>query len=159
MKKEMENVNINGLSQFFWFAIPAVLALAAIMWLTFGQGMHYFRRALSQEKRHAEVVGASPLPKVALEIELANARDSAIRINKAEIDGDDLWIYVENSGHSKVDFVEYEWRLSAPDGTIVKSDRHFIPGSTTLEAGEKREIKAQIASDPRASKLIVKVMR
>lgn len=83
----MDQVEIKGLSQFFYFAIPAVLALAAIWWLVFGQGLHYFRRELSQEKRHSEIVGAIVLPKAPMNIKISDSRDAAVRVDRAEIEG------------------------------------------------------------------------
>lgn len=162
MKNEIE---ITGVSQFFFFAIPAVLALAGIWWLAFGEGVHYFRRALSQEKRHAEIVGAAVLPKAPIKITLSDRRDAAVKIDRAEIDGGDLWIYYRNLGQSRVTYIQFTWRLIAPDGTVIKADDGYIeissnnsaPGS--LEPGERGEARLKIESDPRAVTLDVRMSR
>jgi len=154
--KEESKVEISGVSQFFYFAIPAVLALAAIWWLSFGQGLHYFRRALSQEKRHAEIVGAAVLPKAAMKIKIVDARDAAVRIDRAEIDGGDLWVYYKNVGHSRASDIGLTWRLIAPDGTVVKAHSGYVMiysennAPDSLEPGERGEAHYDIPSDPRA---------
>lgn len=162
MKHEIE---ISGVSQFFYFAIPAILALAAIWWLAFGEGLHYFRRALSQEKRHAEIVGAVILPKGPIKITLSDSRDAAVRVDRAEIDGGDLWIYYKNFGQQRATSIQFTWRLIAPDGTVIKADDGYIeisaensaPGS--LEPGERGEAQLKIKSDPRAITLDIRMRR
>jgi len=153
MKQE---IDFTGLSTFFYFAIPAVLAIAAIWWLAFGEGLHYFRRTLSQEKRHAEIVGAAILPKEPLKIHLTEGRGQVLRIERAEIDGDDLWIYYRNTGNSSVQLIRYRWKLIAPDGTVVKSEDNYVSihsenkAPDALDAGERGEAHIKIESDPRA---------
>jgi hypothetical protein len=53
---ENDKQEIKGVSTFFYWSIPAVLALAAIWWLAFGEGLHMFNRQLAQEKRSAVAV-------------------------------------------------------------------------------------------------------
>jgi len=152
-----------GIGTFFLFAIPAVLGLAAIWWLVFGQELHYFSRALSQEKRHAEIVGASPLPKEVMKIVLKNQRDSPLRIERAEIDGGDLWVYYKNDGNGTLEYIRLKWELIAPDGTIVKAQDGYVevysendaPGS--LEPTQKGEAHYKIPSDPRAVSLVLRM--
>lgn len=160
----VEQVEFKGISQFFYFAIPAVLVLAAIWWLAFGEGLHYFKRALSQEKRHAEIVGVTKPLKEAVKIVISDTRDAAVRIDRAEIDGGDLWIYYKNFGDSRVDFIEFTYKLISPDGTVVKQESSYIaalawrskaPGS--LDPGERGEAHLKIAADPRAETLNVRM--
>jgi hypothetical protein len=151
-----DDVNVRGVSTFFLFAIPAVLALAAVWWLAFGQGLHYFKRELSQEQRSAEAVGASALPAEPLKIVITDEKDAAVRVDRVEIDGKRVWLYYKNFGQSRVsDFIEVSWRLRAIDGTVIKSKSTYAnlidydaPGG--LGAGERAEAKFDIVSDPRA---------
>ena len=150
------NITINGLSQFFFFAIPAILGLAALYWLAFGQGLHYFRRALSQEKRHAEAVGAAVLPKEPLKITIGDSRNSQIRVDTVELDGGDLWLYYKNVSQSTINHIQFTWKQIAPDGTVVKSDHGYISASSSnnapgsLDGGQRGEAHLKISADPRA---------
>lgn len=152
----MEKFRFDGVSQFFYAAIPAVLALAAIWWLAFGQGLHYFRRALSQEKRHAEIVGAAILPKTPLKIRISDTRDAAVQIDRAEIDGGDLWIYYKNTGDFKKGSIRFTWKQISPDGTVVSSLSGFADvygenrAADSLDPGERGELHLKIEPDPRA---------
>jgi hypothetical protein len=155
----MEEIKISGVSQFFFYAIPAVLALAALWWLAFAEGAHSFRRLLSQEKRHAEIVGAAKLPKAPMKITVKNSRDESLEIDRAEIDGKDLWIYYKNVGPGSVRAIQLEWRLIAPDGTVLKAEKGHVSiysendAPDALDAGERGEAKYKLPSDPRAVSL------
>lgn len=152
----MTDVNIRGVSTFFLFAIPAVLALGALWWLAFGEGLHYFRRELSQEKRHAEAVGAGVLPKNPIEIKIIENRVASVRVDRAEIDGGDLWVYYKNFGQSRKEYIRYQWRLIAPDGTIVQSQEGYpsiyskTSSPDSLMPGQRAEMRLKITADPRA---------
>jgi hypothetical protein len=151
------SIEIEGLSQFFYFAIPAVLGLAAIYWLAFGEGLHYFRRVLSQEKRHAEIVGARILPREPMKITIHHQLGESLTVDRAEIDGGDLWVYYKNTGASGVRGIQLTWRIVAPDGTVIKAgDRQYVSvyskndAPDELDAGERGEAHFKIPSDPRA---------
>lgn len=142
---------ISGFSQLAYFAIPAVLGLAAIYWLAFGQGLHYFRRELSQESRHNIVVGAKILPKSPIDIQFSGKRDGTIKITRAEIDGGDVWVWYQNVGQSRAIFIDISWSLLSPDGTVIKQYKNYASsyyGAQELDAGEKGEFHFPITSDP-----------
>lgn len=159
-----DEIKITGISTFFYFAIPAVLAVAAIWWLAFGQGLHYFLRAVSQEKRHAEIVGAAIPPQDPLQIRISDPRDAPVRVDRAEIDGGDLYIYYKNFGRSRAGSIRYTWKLIAPDGTVVKSQQGYpsIYGEghspDELDPGERAELHLKIDSDPRAVILDIRMV-
>ena len=124
------------------------------------RGAHSFRRVLSQERRHAIVVGAAKLPTDPYKIRLPNQRDSSLRITSAEIDGSDVWVYYQNAGQGRVRFIELRWSLISPNGTQIKSGWHYADtegGAGELDPGEKGECKLEIASDPRAETLDVRI--
>lgn len=146
-----------GLSEYFYFLIPAALGLTALYWLWFCEGAHKFRRLLSQEKRHAEIVGARPLPKKSLQIDIESKRDSRVVIDRAEIDGHDIWVYCTNVSGGDLTYVKVAWKLVAPDGTIVAQNYHFINTANPLGSGERIEKKLWCATDPRASTLKLSV--
>lgn len=136
--------------------IPAALAIGALYWLSFGQGLHYFQRELAQEKRRAEIVNATPLPTAPLEIRLDERRDASLVIERAEIDGSALWVYLKNIGQQKKRFIQIHWKLIAPDGTVVKAGANYASlrgGPDELEPGERAEVKLNVDADPRATVL------
>lgn len=144
-----------GISTFFYFAIPAVLAIAALWWLAFGEGIHYFTRALSQEQRAAEWVGAKVKPRAPLKIEIDTAPDAQVKIDRANFDGGDLWIYYSSEGGAE--FIKCNWKEYAPDGTIVASKERIYPtvdgegqSPDSLGPGERAELHLKVLSDPRA---------
>lgn len=144
-----------GISTFFYFAIPAVLGLAALWWLAFGEGLHYFSRTLSQERRAAEWVGAKIKPRAPLKIDVYNAPDSPVKIERATFDGGDLWVYYSSEGGAQ--HIKANWKEYAPDGTVVASDLNIYPSiegegqsPNDLSAGERAELHLKISSDPRA---------
>lgn len=144
-----------GISTFFYFAIPAVLGLAALYWLAFGQGLHYFQRTLSQESRAAEWVGAKIKPRAPMKIEMVNQPDARVRIDHATFDGGDLWIYYYSELGAS--YIQFNWKEIAPDGTVVAAKENGYPSvygegqsPNELAAGERAELHLKINSDPRA---------
>jgi hypothetical protein len=154
-----------GVSTFFYFAIPAVLALAALWWLAFGQGLHFFVRQISQEQRAATAVGADPLPKESMKITISDPRDAAVRVEKVEIDGGDLWVYYKNFGATRASYIKLLWRLVGPDGTVLKSREGYVDiysrnsAAGSLEPGERGEAQFKIPSDPRSVRLDVRMVQ
>lgn len=130
-------------------ATPAILGVGAIVWLTFFDGAHTFDRKLSQEQRHAEIVGAKELPKAPMKIVLANRRASPVAIDRAEADGSDVWFYWSNRSRSPVCYVEFTWKATAPDGTVVARDRTFLT-TASVDPGERSEAHISVPADPRA---------
>lgn len=152
----MEEIKLTGISTLALYAIPAVLGLAALYWLAFGRGVHSFHRELSQEARHNEVVGAKILPKTAIDIQFRGQRDDPIKITRAEIDGEDVWVWYQNVGQSRADYIGFHWSLLSPDGTVIKQDGTYAgvyDGAQELDPGEKGEVHFPIISDPRAKTL------
>ncbi len=96
----------------------SILGLGALLWLSFFMGAHGFGRDLSQEKRHAEIVGAAPLPAKPIKIILSQGTGN-IRFSRVTLTGKEFWIYYFNSGRSGADSHGYEIKWKAPDGTII----------------------------------------
>ena len=155
----MEELKVTGISTLAYWAIPAVLGLAALYWLAFAEGAHSFRRLLSQESRHAEIVGAKVIPREPMKITITNSRDAVVIVDRAEVDGKDLWVYYKNVSQGRIHGIELEWRLIAPDGTVLKSKLGYVEiysendAPDALDAGERGEAKYELPTDPRAVSL------
>lgn len=112
---------------------------------------------LGMEKRHAEIVRADPLPDAALKIILPTRHDGAF-IERAEVDGNDAWLYVRclskagcGQGYGGL---KYSWLERAPDGTVIGSAWSFFgignAAPPSLSYGDRTEVHFGIQSDPRA---------
>lgn len=130
--------------------IPILLALAASCWLFFVSDLHIFRRTIQQENRHAEIVGAKPLPVAPIIIEIKHPKQYCASVDRAEIDGTDLWIYWHNGCRAPFSFVKLIVKARAPDGTIVASIDPYVVAGEEIEPGEAREFHSAIPADPRA---------
>lgn len=111
------DAGVRNIGRFWLAAIPAVLGIAASIWLGVWIGAHDFRHQLSQEERAADYVGAQELPKGKIAITVLDK--SCVRIRKADIDGDSLIVYVKNDCRRNLDYIEIHWQQIAPDSTIL----------------------------------------
>jgi hypothetical protein len=134
-------------------AVFVVLGSAAVYWLVFAEGLHSFRRDLRQESRHAEVVGAKPLPDAPVVVEIIHKRQYCAAIDRAEIDGDDLTIWWHNGCKVSLTFLALVVKGKAPDGTVVAGSSDYVLVGEITEPGETREFREKIAADPRVVKL------
>lgn len=152
-------IYFRGISEYYYFAIPLVLGLAATSWLMFFSDLHIFRRKLINEKRRAERVAAEPLPKEKIEITFSDSKDAAIKVVAADLDGENAWITFQNFGSTRQTWIDYSWRQISPDGTIINSCWGNASPST-LDGGQKAEMKITVYhDDPRTSKFDVRMAR
>ena len=138
----------------FGFAVILFMAIAVggIRWLWLYRGIRHEIRDESQESRHAEIVGAKPLPKAPLVIEIdKGSRSQCMKIDRAEIDGADIWVYFDNDCRESRGFVEILWKGYAPDGTFVIQEAQYATNaSNDMDAGERGEFHVNgIKDDPR----------
>lgn len=155
MTEPTSDLKVRGLSAFFYFAIPAVLAIAALWWLAFAGELHMLSRTLSQEKRSAVAVGAADLPKEPIKLQIEQRRNSPLSIDRAEIDGRDLWVYYRNVSKSPITYIQLPVRQIAPDGTVVSAYGSYVSvysennAPDTLDGGQRGEAHYRINLDPR----------
>ena len=117
---------------------------------------HDYNRKVSQEDRHAELVGAAPLPVKPLNVIVKKSRNSCAVIDRAEIDGEAGWIYWHWAcGGSNDAYVSLSYSLRSPDGTTISSDWNWAIASSPVESGQKFEFKINVKPDPRAVDWIV----
>jgi len=135
------------------------IGLGLTIWLTFFQNAHDFNRQLSIEDRHAEAVGAKPLPEEPVKIQIDNDKDFCLVVDAAEFDGDNIWIRYHMA--CAQDFAALSWKELAPDGTIVKNGYQWIISGAKMERGEKGEWKTEslFELDPRAVTVKVRAYR
>lgn len=140
-------------------AVPAVLGIGAIYWLTFGEGLHSFDRQMATEsradqqiKRRAEIVKAVPLPAAPLKIILSQKANATIRITRAEVDNGSGTIYWEHFGHLHECYLELHIKALAPDGTTISGDEKYTddPDGGT-DRGDKGELSFTYPADDRTA--------
>jgi hypothetical protein len=132
------------------------IGLGCGVWLGFFHDVHDLNRQLATEDRHAEVVGAKPLPVEPVKLQIDVERDFCLVIDSAEFDGDNIWIRYHMA--CAEDFAALYWKQVAPDGTIVENGYAWIITGGGLARGEKGEFKTdeyQFHLDPRT--VIVKL--
>lgn len=136
-------------------AVPAILGIGALYWLTFGERAHDFKKTLSQEDRRAVLVHAVPLPRAQLKIALDDS-GGPVQMARVEFDGTDGVVYAVNNGRVRQCYLEAHTSLLSPDGTIIKGSEIYAPGAEGgLLKGDKVEIPFHIEPDPRAAALRV----
>jgi hypothetical protein len=132
-------------------------AVGCVIWLGFFHDAHDFRQQLSQEDRHAELVGAKPLPKAAIVIVIDNHKNECVRVDSAEFNGSEIWVYLHNDCRTRRNFIKVSWKAKAPDGTIIESQEHYAGAAESgLLQGEKLEYHAdRFKDDPRIQSVVV----
>lgn len=142
-------VIIAGVSALALAAIPAALAIGASGWLGFTITAHGFQRTLAQEQRRAVYVAAPTPPKAKMAFDISSR--GAVVIERADLDGRDLTVYLRNRSHVHQCFQQVHWALRAPDGTMIGGESKYIgDGEGGMEPGEKAEGQLHITEDPRA---------
>ena len=153
-----DEIKVDGLSQFAWAAIPAILAIAGLLWLSFYLGIHQARRESAQEARASTAVGASPLPQGKINVVIANKPDSCRIVDRATLDGGDLWVYwhktcTDNYG---IEADSIAWQGLSPDGTVVNGGSDH---TVELSPGQKGEFHTdQVETDPRIASVRVRAV-
>lgn len=157
------NINLRGVSTFFFFAIPAVLGLAGIYWLAVTRGVVEVRRGFIMNSRHNEIVGAKVLPRGAVQIVLTNADAHGPVIERADIYGSQLTVWVRNDGEvsrgevgSAITLV---WKIIAPNGVLIGSGYDFVSWGVPLLPGQVAEFKTSIYADSRMERLELSIAR
>lgn len=158
MSEHKDVVEVKGISQFFYFGIPAVLGVAAVLWLGFYVSVHDFSRKVTQDNRGAQAVGASPLPKEAFHVTIRNKKEACAQIDSASVEDDALVVYLHNRCPYEVRSVKILWKVIAPDGTVIGANDRYVNGDN-LDAGEKVEFREDnpytLQFDARMSEVVV----
>jgi hypothetical protein len=135
------------MSKFFWFCVPAVLGVAASVWLGVYIQAHVFEHQISQEDRAASYTGAAIRPTSKIKVEALNK--SCIAITSADIDGNQLLVYSVNHCHRNVRYSEYHWEALSPDGTAIASSYENWKCPTPREPDRKAECSLEVSDDDR----------
>jgi len=148
-----EEVRINGISAFFYAAIPWILLMAALAGLAFWTGVVSFSHDQQVQTRMDNRVGVvEPLKKpVSLIIE----DRGCLKITKAFLDGDRLTSYVTDTCPGHMTYWELGWKIKSPDGTIVASGYNNTAELPNLDHGDKIEHVDNLPSDDRSNTVIV----
>ena len=140
---------IGGISALARAASPAALALGASGWLGFVITAHGLERIVAQEKRRAIYVAAEKPPNATLKIE--DQSSGAVRVDRADVDGRTLTVYLRNRSHERQCFQALNWALRAPDGTLIAAGHEYIGDAEGgLMPGDRAEGVVEIKDDPRA---------
>jgi hypothetical protein len=140
-----------GIGAFFYGAIPAVLGVAGLIWLSFLMGVVEFHHNQVQEGRRDNRVGAYAT--IRKPVDLVFNGKGCIHVERGYLDGDTATFYIHNVCYHEIDDISWSIREISPDGTTVESKRTFLSGSDDMVADEKREVQVDISSDQRVVKV------
>lgn len=154
------DINIEGFSTLAFFAIPAALGMGAVYWLVFAREAVEVRRGIVMDSRHNEVVGAKRLPRGAAEIVIAGGIENGPVIERAEIYGADLTVWVRNDGDKPWGeqyprAIKLVWKAMSPDGTVISADDRYCGYGVPIDPMQVAEFKFSIRADKRMERLEV----
>lgn len=154
MNKPTGDINIRGVSFFFYGLVPWALAIGAMGWLVFGEGLKEAVRHDQLEHRRAEAVAAPDPAHAPLTVELDQS--GFIHLDKVVMDGPDLTINYRNRNGKRACFIKLHAQEIAPNGDSVKDEGDYAnPGE--LAPGEAAQTSWNIGLDWRATLVRVRV--
>lgn len=144
-----EKIEIRGLSQFFYAAIPWVIAVGLTALLTFFVTAWHIHSEIRQAERSAIYVGAKHLPTAKIKIE--DASSSCIKLARADYDGGgSLVMYARNDCHKSIDYLAWTWQfVSAGNVVLAQSFTNGCP--IPSEPGSQAECTVSPDDDDRAT--------
>ncbi len=147
------NSGYRNIGRFFLSAIPAILGIAASVWLGVWIEAHGYLKKLSQESRAAVYTGAQLRPTSKVKAEAPSR--GCVKIVRVDIDGEDVIVYGENHCNKVISNSQWYWQLVSPDGTVIHEGYENYRCSTPSEPGDKAECRFEISDDDRATLLRV----
>jgi hypothetical protein len=151
-----ETRSSRGLGSLAFSIIPAALGGAACLWVLAATNWIDLTNELRQERRAAERVGIMVLPKTPINVTVNE--DGCLKVPQSYLDGSRLSVYVENRCHNTLQFSKYDESILAPDKTVIHSTNNYLPGSTDIRAGERREIILDVPSDDRTDTVNIRLI-
>jgi hypothetical protein len=151
--KLTSDVNVRGVSLFFYGLVPWALSLGAAGWLAFYAGVHDAEQRAAAEKRVAVAVGEENKPTAPYKITLDQRH---FFIEKARYDGHTLEVYYRNKDSARL--YNYCWyvKQKGADGTIIGNTSACFPESErALEPGERSELRTDFDADSRTTEIVV----
>lgn len=142
----------------------SIVAIGCIFWVLFFSNAHFFGRELSQEKRHAAIVGPSTPYTTPIKLTLYEGDSNAIATDSADITGNDFWIYYHNDRKSSVEKVWFELKFLSANGTILARETPTAEASLNsaagfLEAGDRAEAHLRLETvDPRTASVRIETL-
>lgn len=123
-------------------AVPAVLGLGGLYWLTFGERLHVDVHHSHQEDRAALAVKAEPLPVAKIDVRISARQSASFKIDQVDQDGSSLTLYARNVSHRCISYVEAHYLVLAPDDTVIANDATYQTDETSgLQPNQRYEFK------------------
>lgn len=140
-----------------------ILVLAVSVGVDIAIKDHWFQAERKQEERHAEKVGADPLPEKKLEISIQNSPHHCQKIESAEFQGDEVWVYIRNTCRNRIEantheaYVVINWQAVSSDNTVIQKNWTNNLYEVTLDSGQRTELHFAVHADARTAKWTVSV--
>lgn len=153
MEEDHVDVNVRGVSWFFYALVPWALSLGAAGWFAFGAGVHEAEKHAQAERRVAAAVGEPTAPTAPYKITLEQSR---FFIERARYDGHSLEVYYRNRTSVRLYNYCFQFKQKSADGTIIAGDEKCFPGNErALLPGERAEIQLDLDADSRTTELVL----
>jgi hypothetical protein len=141
-----------GVGSFFFAAIPAIIGVAFLIWLSFFSGCFDFKHHVAEvsdedrvKQRMDNRVGVTePL---SAPVAVTIRKEDCIKVSKAFLDGSSLTAYVTNTCGEYDKWPELHWAARSPDRTIIHQNYSFIQSGLT--EGDTAEVTMDIPQDHR----------
>lgn len=151
--KPTSDVNVRGLSLFFYGLVPWALSLGSAGWLAFYAGVHAAEQRAAAEKRVAVAVGETARPTAPYKITLDQRH---FFIETARYDGHTLEVYYRNKDSVRLYNYCFHYKQKGADGTVIASDESCFPqDERALEPGERSELRSDFDADSRTTEIVV----
>lgn len=127
-------------------------AVGCAIWFGFFSDLHFFNRKVASEERHAEQVGAKPLPIEPVKVVIRNSPRSCAQLTSAEFDGDTITVGYEVACSER--YMALRWKQRSPNGTLIDNGYTWIWAGSSVDRGEHGNFTASPYSfkfDPRTS--------
>ena len=135
--------------------MPWAIAVGCLAWLAVISGWIEFRRDRRIDARGYDAVEA--IPNASSKIQAQTFDDACLKIESAYLDGKDAVFYVRNTCDKWLAIPNFSYRVVAPDGTVIESDRFAFDGDRYIGPKERREQRFWTKISDRAARIEIRV--
>lgn len=128
-------------------AIPATLAIGALLWIAAAMDWIRFGRERRIDQRTLNAVGLSVEPNTPIVLK-NHDNASCMKIESSFMDGGQAVMYARNTCQRWLT-PKFSFRVVGPDGTVIESGYYIFSGDSQLGPGERREQRIYIKTDRR----------
>lgn len=153
-----ESRSSRGAGSLFFAAIPFVIGLAFLIWLSFFSGCFDFRHHIKEvgrkdslEDRMDNRVGVKEA--LTAPVKVIIRKGNCFFVDRAFLDGLTLTVYLKNGCSDSPYYFQWNWRATSPDGTVVHQG--YSNSLDGLDPGSTVEYTEEMPNDRRIAAITV----